>query len=128
RGCPHRACPAIGAGVRRRIAILGATGSIGKSTLDLIERSPERFDIVAVTAATNSEALADIARRTRAKLAVVADDASLSDLQARLAGTDCRAASGDQALIEAASVEADLVIAAIVGCAGLKPVMAAVEA
>jgi len=114
--------------VRRRIAILGATGSIGKSTLDLIERSPERFDIVAVTAATNSEALADIARRTRAKLAVVADDASLSDLQARLAGTDCRAASGDQALIEAASVEADLVIAAIVGCAGLKPVMAAVEA
>jgi 1-deoxy-D-xylulose-5-phosphate reductoisomerase len=114
--------------VRRRIAILGATGSIGKSTLDLIERSPERFDIVAVTAATNSEALADIARRTGAKLAVVADDARLGDLQARLAGTDCRAASGEEALVEAAAAEADLVIAAIVGCAGLRPVMAAVEA
>ena len=114
--------------MRRRIAILGATGSIGKSTLDLIERSPERFEVVAVTAATNSEALADIARRTGAKLAVVADDARLSDLQVRLAGTDCRAASGEQALIDAATVDADLVIAAIVGCAGLKPVMAAVEA
>jgi 1-deoxy-D-xylulose-5-phosphate reductoisomerase len=114
--------------VRRRIAILGATGSIGKSTLDLIERSPERFEVVAVTAATNSEALADIARRTGAKLAVVADQARLGDLQTRLAGTDCRAESGEEALIEAAACDADLVIAAIVGCAGLKPVMAAVEA
>jgi 1-deoxy-D-xylulose-5-phosphate reductoisomerase len=114
--------------VRRRIAILGATGSIGKSTLDLIERSPERFEVTAVTAATNSELLADIARRTGAKLAVVADETRLADLQARLAGTDCRAASGEEALIEAAAREAELVIAAIVGCAGLKPVMAAVEA
>ena len=60
--------------MKRKIAILGATGSIGKSTLDLIERSPERFEVVAVTAATNSEALADIARRTGARLAVVADE------------------------------------------------------
>jgi 1-deoxy-D-xylulose-5-phosphate reductoisomerase len=114
--------------VRRKIAILGATGSIGKSTLDLIERAPERFEVTAVTAATNSEALADIARRTRAKLAVVADEARLPDLQARLAGTDCRADSGEDALAEAAAGEADLVIAAIVGCAGLQSVMAAVEA
>ena len=114
--------------MRKKIAILGATGSIGKSTLDLIERSPERFEVVAVTAATNSEALADIARRTRAKLAVVADEARFGDLQARLAGTDCRAASGEEALIEAATGPAELIIAAIVGCAGLKPVMAAVEA
>ena len=54
--------------MRRKIAILGATGSIGKSTLDLVERSPERFDVVAVTAATNAEALAEIARRTGARL------------------------------------------------------------
>jgi 1-deoxy-D-xylulose-5-phosphate reductoisomerase len=114
--------------VRRRIAILGATGSIGKSTLDLIERSPERFEVVAVTAATNSEALADIARRTGARLAVVADETRFGDLEARLAGTDCRAASGDEALMEAAAGEAELVIGAIVGCVGLKPVMAAVEA
>ena len=51
----------------RRIAILGATGSIGKSTLDLIERDPQRFEVTAVTAATKVEALADIARRTGAK-------------------------------------------------------------
>jgi 1-deoxy-D-xylulose-5-phosphate reductoisomerase len=108
--------------------ILGATGSIGKSTLDLIERSPGRFQVVAVTAATNSEALADIAHRTGAKLAAVAEESRFKDLEARLAGTDCRAACGAEALIEAATVDAELVIAAIVGCAGLKPVMAAVEA
>jgi 1-deoxy-D-xylulose-5-phosphate reductoisomerase len=114
--------------VRRSIALLGATGSIGKSTLDLVERSPERFEVVAVTAATNVDALADIARHSGAKLAVIADEGLLSELQSRLAGTDCRAAAGEEGLIEAASAEAELVIAAIVGCAGLKPVMAAVEA
>jgi 1-deoxy-D-xylulose-5-phosphate reductoisomerase len=114
--------------VRRKIAILGSTGSIGKSTLDLIERSPERFEVVAVTAATNSAALAEIARRTGARFAAVADEACLGDLQDRLAGSACRAAAGEQALIEAATGEADLVIAAIVGCAGLRPVMAAVDA
>ena len=114
--------------MRRKIAILGATGSIGKSTLDLVERSPERFEVVAVTAATNAEALANIARRTNAKLAVVADETRLKDLQVLLAGTSCRAAAGEAALVEAAAGEAELVIAAIVGCAGLRPVMAAVEA
>ena len=114
--------------MRRKIAILGATGSVGTSTLDLVERNPERFDVVAVTAATNSEALADIARRTGAVLAVVSDEARLPDLAERLAGSGCRAAAGADALIEAAAGEAELVIAAIVGCAGLRPVMAAVEA
>lgn len=112
----------------RKIAILGATGSIGKSTLDLVERSPERFEVVAVTAATNVEALAGIARRTKAKLAVVADETRFSTLQELLAGTPCRVAAGGEGLIEAATGEAELVIAAIVGCAGLRPVMAAVEA
>jgi 1-deoxy-D-xylulose-5-phosphate reductoisomerase len=114
--------------VSRTIAILGATGSIGKSTLDLVERSPERFEVVAVTAATNAQALAVIARRTNAKLAVVADETHLRDLQELLVGTGCRAAAGESALVEAAAGEAELVIAAIVGCAGLTPVMAAVEA
>jgi 1-deoxy-D-xylulose-5-phosphate reductoisomerase len=114
--------------VRRRIAILGATGSIGKSTLDLVERSPERFEVVAVTAATNAEALAQIARRTGAKLAVVADEGRFAELKEQLAGSGCEAAAGEGALIAAATSEADLVIPAIVGCAGLKPVMAAVEA
>jgi 1-deoxy-D-xylulose-5-phosphate reductoisomerase len=114
--------------VRRKIAILGATGSVGKSTLDLVERSPERFEVVAVTAATNAEALADTARRTGAGLAVIADEKRERDLRELLVGTNCRVAAGDEALMEAAAGEAELVIAAIVGCAGLRPVMAAVEA
>ena len=114
--------------MRRKIAILGATGSIGSSTLDLVARNPDRFEVVAVTAATNVEALAGIARRTGAKLAVVADESRSRELSELLAGSNCRAAGGAQALCEAATGEADLVIAAIVGCAGLRPVMAAVEA
>jgi 1-deoxy-D-xylulose-5-phosphate reductoisomerase len=114
--------------MNRKLAILGATGSIGKSTLDLIERTPERFEVVAVTAATNVEALADVARRTRARLAVVSDESRYSDLTQLLAGSDCRAAAGEEGLIEAAAGEAELVVAAIVGCAGLRPTMAAVEA
>ena len=112
----------------RKIAILGATGSVGTSTLDLLERNPQRFEVVAVTAATNAEALAKIARRTGAKLAVIADESRLEELRAGLSGTNCRAAAGEKALLEAAAGEAELVVAAIVGCAGLEPVMAAVEA
>lgn len=112
----------------RRIAILGATGSIGKSTLDLVERNRDRFEVAAVTAATNAEALAAIVRRTGAKFAAIADESRLVDLRDLLAGTPCRVAAGEAALIEAATGEAELVIAAIVGCAGLRPVMAAVEA
>jgi 1-deoxy-D-xylulose-5-phosphate reductoisomerase len=112
----------------RRLTILGATGSVGKSTLDLIERNRDRFEVAAVTAATNVEALADVARRTGAKLAVVADASRHQELAERLAGSDCRAAAGEEALVEAAVSDADLVVGAIVGCAGLRPVMAAVEA
>ena len=112
----------------RKVAILGATGSIGRSTVDLIERNRGRFDVTAVTAATKVEALAEVARRTGARLAVVADERRYDDLAELLVGTDCRAAAGETALIEAAAGDAELVIAAIVGCAGLRPVMAAVEA
>ena len=111
----------------RKIAILGATGSIGTSTLDLVERDTERFEVVAVTAATNVEALAGIARRTNARLAVISDERLLPELRERLAGTACQASAGEGALVEAA-LSAELVVAAIVGCAGLRPVMAAVEA
>ena len=112
----------------KKVSILGATGSIGKSTLDLIERTPDQFEIVALTASVNAAALADAARRTRAKLAVIADESKLSALEAALQGTDCRAAAGENALTEAATGDAELVMAAIVGCAGLRPTMAAVEA
>ncbi|MBA3667670.1 MAG: 1-deoxy-D-xylulose-5-phosphate reductoisomerase [Sphingomonas sp.] len=113
---------------RRTVSILGATGSVGTSTLDLIERSPNRFEVVALTAAKNVAALADAARRTGARLAVIDDASLLGELQGRLAGTACRAETGSEALAEAAAGEAEWVMAAIVGCAGLEPVMAAVGA
>lgn len=114
---------------RRKISILGATGSVGTSTLDLVERNPDRFEVVALTAATNVAALAEAARRTGASLAVIRDEALLGELEERLSGTGCRAATGSEALAEAASGgDIDLVMAAIVGCAGLEPVMAAVGA
>ncbi|MEO7411696.1 MAG: 1-deoxy-D-xylulose-5-phosphate reductoisomerase, partial [Sphingomicrobium sp.] len=103
-------------------------GSVGTSTLDLVERHPDRFEVVALTASTNASALADCARRTGAKLAVIADERKLGDLREALAGTGCRAATGHDAMLEAAAGEAEWVMAAIVGCAGLEPVMAAVEA
>ena len=111
----------------RSIAILGATGSVGSSTLDIVERHPDRFRVEALTAASNVEALAAIARRTGAKLAVIADQGRLGHLEELLAGSACRAAAGGAALNEAAA-SAELVMAAIVGVAGLGPVMAAVEA
>jgi 1-deoxy-D-xylulose-5-phosphate reductoisomerase len=113
---------------RRTLSILGATGSVGKSTLDLVERHPDRFEVIALTAARNVAALADAARRTSAKLAVMYDPGLMGELHARLAGSGCRATTGRDALAEAAAGEAELVMAAIVGCAGLEPVMAAVEA
>ncbi|MEO5612493.1 MAG: 1-deoxy-D-xylulose-5-phosphate reductoisomerase [Sphingomicrobium sp.] len=114
--------------MKRKIAILGATGSIGTSTLDLIERAPDRFEVIALTAGSDAQALADAARRTGAKLAVIADPGRFAELETRLAGTNCRAATGADALNEAAAGEAEWVMAAIVGCAGLIPVMAAIEA
>jgi 1-deoxy-D-xylulose-5-phosphate reductoisomerase len=114
--------------MKRRIAILGATGSIGRSTLDLVERSPERFEVVALTANTDVDALADAARRTGARLAVIADENRLDSLRERLEGTGCKAAAGMEALAEAATGDADWVMAAIVGCAGLVPTMAAIDA
>lgn len=113
---------------RRKISILGATGSVGTSTLDLVERRSDRFEVVALTAARNVDALADAAIRTGAKLAVIDDPALLPGLENRLQGSGCRADTGRDALCEAAAGDAEWVMAAIVGCAGLEPVMSAVEA
>jgi 1-deoxy-D-xylulose-5-phosphate reductoisomerase len=113
---------------RRKLSILGATGSVGSSTLDLVERHPERFEVVALTAAKKVAALADAARRTSASLAVIGDPSLLPELEERLKDSGCRAATGLDALNEAAAGEAELVMAAIVGCAGLEPVMAAIDA
>ena len=112
----------------KKVSILGATGSVGRSTLDLVERSPERFEVVALTAQSTVDALAEAARRTGARLAVVADESCFADLADKLEGSGCRAAAGAEGLIEAAAGDADWVMAAIVGCAGLVPTMAAIEA
>ena len=111
----------------RTISILGATGSIGASTLDLVRREPGKWRIIALTANCQAAELAALAREFSAEVAVVADDGSLADLRAALAGSGIEAASGADALVEAAARPADLVLAAIVGCAGLAPTMAAIE-
>jgi 1-deoxy-D-xylulose-5-phosphate reductoisomerase len=110
----------------RTVSILGATGSIGTSTLDLVEREPDRFHVRALTANCDVAKLAAAAKRTCAELAVVADEACLPDLRDALAGTGIEAAGGPTALIEAASRPADWLMSAIVGCAGLEPTLAAV--
>jgi 1-deoxy-D-xylulose-5-phosphate reductoisomerase len=113
--------------VKRTVSILGATGSVGTSTLDLIERAPDQFEVLALTARSDVRKLAEIARRTRAKLAVIADERRLPELREALAGTGTEVAGGERALVDAAAAGADWTMAAIVGCAGLEPVMAAVE-
>ena len=112
---------------RRSVAILGATGSVGRSTLDLIERDPSRYEVVAVTANRDVAGLADAARRVGARRAVIADPALFDALRTALAGTGTEAAAGEEAVLEAAAAGADWTMAAIVGCAGLAPTMAAVR-
>lgn len=110
----------------KTVSILGATGSIGTSTLDLVEREPDRFRVRALTANCDVAKLAAAARRTRAELAVVADERCLPALREALADTDIEVAGGRAAVIEAAARPVDWTMAAIVGCAGLEPVMASV--
>lgn len=112
----------------RTVTILGATGSVGTSTLDLVEREPDRFRVRALTANGDVAKLAAAARRTRAELAVVADETCLPALREALAGTATRVAGGAEAVIEAAASGGDWTMGAIVGCAGLRPALAAVEA
>jgi 1-deoxy-D-xylulose-5-phosphate reductoisomerase len=111
----------------RSITILGATGSIGASTIDLIKREPTRYRVEAISARRNAAALAQIAREVGARLAVVADPDAYSDLKTALAGSGIEAAAGENALIEAAQRPADWVMAAISGSVGLKPTLAAIE-
>lgn len=110
---------------RQRLTVLGATGSIGENTLDLVGRAPDRFEVVALTAQSKPERLAELAIRHRAQIAVIGDESLYGALVERLAGTGIAAAAGEAALIEAATRPADCVMAAIVGAAGLKPTFAA---
>ena len=111
----------------RTVTILGATGSVGKSTLDLIERNAGRFEVAALTAWRDVAGLAAAARRARAGRAVIADETLYRDLVDALDGSGIEAAAGEQAVIDTAAADADWTMAAIVGSAGLRPVMAALK-
>ena len=111
----------------RTVTILGATGSVGQSTLDLIERNADRFDVLALTARRDVRGLAAAARRVGARRAVIADPSLHNALKDALSGSRIETAAGDEAIVEAAASGADWTMAAIVGCAGLRPVMAALR-
>ena len=109
------------------MTLLGATGSIGASTIDLLKRERERFRVEAVSANKNAAALAALARELGARFAAIGDPAAYGELKSALSGTGIKAAAGESGLLEAAERPAQWVIGAITGAAGLKPTLAAAE-
>ena len=112
----------------RKVSIFGATGSVGQSTLDLIRRDRDAYDVGALTANSALDSLAALARESGAKVAVIGQERLYGALKEALAGTGIEAAAGEQALVDVAGAGADWTMAAIVGCAGLRPTMAALKA
>ena len=111
----------------KSVSILGATGSVGQSTLDLIARTPEKYSVEALTAKSSVDQLARDAIAVKAKLAVVADEDAYSPLKRALSGTGIEVAAGAQAVLDAAARPASWVMAGIVGTAGLKPILTAID-
>ncbi|ABE62516.1 1-deoxy-D-xylulose 5-phosphate reductoisomerase [Nitrobacter hamburgensis X14] len=116
----------VEAGVRT-VTVLGATGSIGDSTMDLLRGAPGRYRVEALTANSNVEALVKLAREFAARFVAVADPARFGELKDALAGSGIECGVGESAIIEAASRPADWLMAAVSGAAGLKPALAAVD-
>ncbi|MBQ5972809.1 MAG: 1-deoxy-D-xylulose-5-phosphate reductoisomerase, partial [Oscillospiraceae bacterium] len=113
--------------MKRAVTVLGSTGSIGTQTLDVAAR--QGIPVAAIAAGKNAALAEEQARRFRPRLAAMADEAAAADLKVRLADTDVRVLAGEEGVCEAAAAEgAELCVAAIVGTAGLRPVMAAVGA
>lgn len=115
--------------IRRRVTILGATGSVGRSTLDLMDQAEQAgsgaFEVEVLTGAGNIALLAEQARRWRPRLVVTAEAERLDDLKAAVAGLDVAVTAGPEAVVEAATRPVDWVMAAIVGAAGLRSAWAA---
>ena len=111
----------------RSVTVLGATGSIGDSTMDLLRGARDRYRVEALTANGNVQALAKLAKEFDARFAAVADPSRLGELKEALAGTRTECGAGESAIIEAAARPADWVMAAVSGAAGLKPALAAVD-
>jgi 1-deoxy-D-xylulose-5-phosphate reductoisomerase len=118
-------------GSPRYVSVLGATGSIGRSTLDVLARHPDRFKVAALTAHTSVDALAALAHQHGARYAAIGDGTRADALRRRLAelGARTEVLAGEEGLVQAASLpEVDCVMAAIVGAAGLRPTLAAAAA
>jgi 1-deoxy-D-xylulose-5-phosphate reductoisomerase len=109
------------------VSVLGSTGSVGTSTVDLLLANPDRFRIRALAGGRNVKLLADQARSLGAELAVIADSACLPELEALLAGSGVEAAAGPEAVVQAAALPADWTMAAITGAAGLPSTLAAIR-
>jgi len=122
-----RAAPGQFAIAERSVTLLGATGSIGASTVDLLRRERGRYRVEAITANSNVAALAALAREFDVRFAAIGDPAAYDDLKRALSGSGIAAGAGESALIEAAERPAEWVIGAITGAAGLKPTLAAAE-
>ncbi len=113
--------------IPRKVSIFGSTGSVGCSTISLIEQKLSHFDVDTLTANTNVAELAEQAIRLNADHAVIADESQYLDLKSLLSGTNVTAAAGPDALVQAASRPVDWVMASIIGAAGLKPALAAIQ-
>ena len=114
---------------KRRLTVLGATGSIGASTLDVVGRHPDRFEVVALTGHRRLDVLIEQCRHHRPRYAVVADDVDRRYVTEQLSGNNTEVLAGTRALEDVSAMpEVDTVMAAIVGAAGLPPTLAAVRA
>jgi 1-deoxy-D-xylulose-5-phosphate reductoisomerase len=111
----------------KTVNILGVTGSIGRSAVDVICSVPEKFDVQAVSAQNSVTELAEIAVRVKAKTAIIGNEDCYETLKQKLSGTGIKAEAGREALLNSASAKVDLSLVAIVGMAGLRPVVAAIQ-
>ncbi|MEC9472201.1 MAG: 1-deoxy-D-xylulose-5-phosphate reductoisomerase [Pseudomonadota bacterium] len=114
-------------GAKIRITVLGATGSIGQSLADLIQRNPDSYEVVALVANRNAAGLADMAKALKTGSAILAEETCYPELKERLAGSGIATGAGEAAVLEAVTQDTDIVVGAIVGAAGLKPTMAAIR-
>lgn len=111
----------------RSVTLLGATGSIGRSTVDLLQADPDRYEVEAVASGNDAKSLAEVAKALKAKIAVVSNTNSYNELKEFLAGSGIEAAAGEEAMCEAAERKVDWTLGAIAGAAGLRPTIAAVR-
>jgi 1-deoxy-D-xylulose-5-phosphate reductoisomerase len=113
--------------IKRRISILGVTGSVGRSTVDVVSRHGDSFEVIAVVGGRDAAALAATARQVGARFAALADEAGASDLAEALSGSGIACGAGAGAVADAVDLDTDIVLAAISGAAGLGPTFRAMQ-